>query len=254
MLINKKEFKDENKAILKNIEDKYKNSKFFFCDVNATIFFNIPSNQKKKYPKETFYRLLLANYIPDERVIYLDGDTFIFYDLIEMYNLEMDSNYILGFADNGFKYIDKYGYKIYKYITAGVLLIDLKNIRNENITEKFIDFININKNILKQNDQTVINEVLKKNIGFLPPKFGIRNFRNEKAALKYNNKLTNYYHKDIYNKREFLNAFDNPTIVHYVYRKPWINERKYKNNFFHQKWWNLTKKLGLYSNATKLVK
>ena len=193
--------------------------------------------KKKNIQKKHF---LLANYIPDERVIYLDGDTFIFYDLIEMYNLEMDSNYILGFADNGFKYIDKYGYKIYKYITAGVLLIDLKNISN--------------KNILKQNDQTVINEVLKKNIGFLPPKFGIRNFRNEKAALKYNNKLTNYYHKDIYNKREFLNAFENPTIVHYVYRKPWINERKYKNNFFHQKWWNLTKKLGLYSNATKLVK
>ena len=34
----------------------------------------------------------------------------------------MDDNIILGFADRGFKYIDRLGYEDYKYITAGVLL------------------------------------------------------------------------------------------------------------------------------------
>ena len=171
-------------------------------------------------------------------MIYLDGDTFIFSDLSEMYNLKMGDNYILGFADRGFKHIDILGYKDYKYITAGVLLIDLKNLRNQNITQKFIEFMNINKDRLIQNDQTVINVVLKENIGFLPPKFGIWNFKNEKAVLIYSNNLKNKYHKDIYDKNTFLKAFKNPTIVHYVYRKPWLNQKKFKNKFFHEKWWN----------------
>lgn len=252
LLINNKDFKEENKAILQNLVDKYQNCKFFYCDINTTIFFNISINSKKKYPKETFYRLLIANYIPDDRVIYLDGDTLIFSDLNEMYNLKMGDNYILGFADRGFKYIDSLGYKDYKYITAGVLLIDLKNIRNQNITDKFIDYMNINKNRLIQNDQTVINVVLKENIGFLPPKFGIWNFRNKKEVLIYSNNLKDKYDKDIYNKNAFLNAFKNPTIVHYVYRKPWLNQRKFKNKFFHQKWWKLRKKLTILSKATNL--
>ena len=58
-------------------------------------------------------------------MIYLDGDTLIFSDLGEMYNLKMGDNYILGFADRGFRYIDILGYSDYKYITAGVLLIYL---------------------------------------------------------------------------------------------------------------------------------
>lgn len=252
LLINSKEFKEENKEILHNLEDKYQNCKFFYCDINITIFDDISASKRKKYPKETFYRLLIANYIPDDRVIYLDGDTFIFSDLGEMFNLKMDDNIILGFADRGFKYIDRLGYEDYKYITAGVLLIDLKKIRNQNITNKFIDFMNINKNRLIQNDQTVINVVLKKNIGFLPPKFGIWNFRHKKDVVIYYYNLRNKYHKDIYKKSTFINAWKNPTIVHYVYKKPWLNERKYKNKYFHKKWWNLTKNIGIYSNVTNL--
>ena len=57
----------------------------------------------------------------------------------------MNNNCILGFADRGFKYIDRLGYKNYKYITAGVLLIDLKTLKKKHITDSFIDFINITK-------------------------------------------------------------------------------------------------------------
>jgi len=147
LLINGEEFKEENKKILLNLEDKYKNCKFFFCNVNTTIFFDISTKRKKKYPKETFYRLLITKYINEEKVIYLDGDTFILSDLSEMFNLNMNKKYILGFADRGFKYIESLGYKDYHYITAGVLLIDLKNLKNNNITDAFIEFMNNNKDI-----------------------------------------------------------------------------------------------------------
>ena len=165
-----------------------------------------------------------------------------------MFNLNMNNNCILGFADRGFKYIDRLGYKNYKYITAGVLLIDLKTLKKKHITDSFIDFINNNKDRLMQNDQTVINVVLKESIGFLPPKFGIWNFKNKKAVLIYCNNLKNKYHKYIYNETLFLDAFNNPAIIHFVYNKPWINIRKYRNKFYHKKWWNLTKKVLLNYN------
>ena len=105
--------------------------------------------------------------------------------------------------------------------------------------------MNNNKYRLLQNDQTVINVVLKRNIGFLPPKFGIWNFKNKKAVLIYCNNLKNKYNRSIYSETSFIDAFNNPTIIHFVYNKPWLNERKYRNKFFHQKWWNLAKKVKL---------
>ena len=41
-----------------------------------------------------------------------------------------------------YKKAEEFGIKTYKYIVSGVLLINLKKIRKENITQKFFEFIN----------------------------------------------------------------------------------------------------------------
>ena len=84
-----------------------------------------------------------------KRVIYLEGDTIAFNNLTEMMNLEMNNNFILGFADNSYKMTEEFGVKIYKYVTSGVLLIDLDKIRKEKIVDKFLDFMDKNKNKLE---------------------------------------------------------------------------------------------------------
>ena len=53
----------------------------------------------------------------------------------------MKNNTILGFVDNSFYLTEEFGIKTYKYITTGVLLINLEKIRKEFITEKFLLFI-----------------------------------------------------------------------------------------------------------------
>ena len=237
--------------MFQKLEALFRNCKIFFCDVNQAIFTNISS---RRYPKEAYYRLLLANFIPDKRVIYLDGDTLILSDLTKMFNLEMNNNYILGFAETVMNYVFKYGIKANKYITSGVLLIDLEKIRNNNITNKFINFEKINRNKLRQNDQTVINIVLYDKIGFLPPMFGLWNYKNKRKVLRYYNLLKRKYGREIYSINTFLNAWKKPTIVHLVYTKPWKNESRYKNKIFHQIWWNITKKYGIYSDVKLLEK
>ena len=44
---------------------------------------------------------------------------------------------------------EEFGVKTYKYVTSGVLLIDLDKIRKEKIVDKFLDFMDKNKNKLE---------------------------------------------------------------------------------------------------------
>ena len=55
------------------------------------------------------------------------------------------------------------------------------------MTYKFIEFMIKNRKYLIQEDQTIINIVLDKRIGILPPKYGIWSFSNISVLLKHNN-------------------------------------------------------------------
>ena len=184
LLVEKQLFKQENKAKLMHLEEKYDRCKVVFFELTNE---NLSNARVNRYPMAAYYRLLLADLIPDiNRVIYLDGDTIVFTDLSEMINLEMKNNIMLGFVDNSYKQAEQFGIKTYKYVTSGVLLINLKKMRKEKFSEKFFDFINNNKKKLTQEDQTVINIVLHGRIDLLPPKFGIWNFVNRENLIDHN--------------------------------------------------------------------
>ena len=62
------------------------------------IFYNMGNNfikyKKSFYSQATYYRLLVPIFIDADRIIHLDGDTLVFSDLNEMYNLDFNDNYI----------------------------------------------------------------------------------------------------------------------------------------------------------------
>jgi lipopolysaccharide biosynthesis glycosyltransferase len=147
LLVEKNKFKEENKEKFIRLEKKYDRCKVIIIELTNENLSN--ARITKRYPLATYYRLLLAKLIPKvNKIIYLDGDTLVFTDLTQMINLKMNKNIILGFVDDSYKKAKKFGIKTYKYITCGVLLIDLKKMRKENISKKFFDFIN-NTKILK---------------------------------------------------------------------------------------------------------
>ena len=175
LLVEKNLFNKQNKKKFIHLEEKYVRCKINIIELTNE---NLSNARIDRYPISAYFRLLLSKIIADvNRIIYLDGDTLVFKDLTKMINLEMNNNIILGFVDDSYKKAEKYGIKTYKYITSGVLLIDLKKMRKENIIQKFLEFIDKNKNNLIQEDQTVINIVLHGRIGLLPPKFGIWDFK-----------------------------------------------------------------------------
>ena len=252
ILTSNGKFSEENKKKLKNLETKYKNCKFNILEIDENLFVYAKTD---RYPKIAYFRLLLAELVPDfNRIIYLDGDTLIYTDLSEMMNLNMDNNIAMGWVDNGYRNSEKFNITTHKYITSGVILFDLEKMRKENITKQFMDFLKNNYNELIQEDQTVINIVLHKRIGLLPPKYGIWAYNNREALIDHNHYRNKTLHMKCYDDNEVIKAWLNPGIAHYVQSKPWKRRTKYSNIRYRINWWTIAKATGEFDNIKNFYK
>ena len=249
LLVEKNIFKQENKDKLMHLEDKYERCKINILELTNE---NLKYARTNRYPMAAYYRLLLPDLITDfNRVIYLDGDTLVFTDLTEMFNLEMNNNIMLGFVDNSFQKAEEFGIKTYKYAISGVLLINLKKLRKYNYTAKFFDFIEDNKDKLTQEDQTVINIVLHGKIDLLPPKYGMWNFVKREDLIKHNCYGNINSNIKAYDEKEVFKAWKLPAIIHYVRAKPWKRKNSFTHREFHEKWWDYAKKSDEFNEILK---
>jgi lipopolysaccharide biosynthesis glycosyltransferase len=109
------------------------------------------------YTKEVYYRLLLPELIPDDRVLYLDTDLIVNGNLSEFYNLGFNGNLLAAVEDAGAEWYKTYiGFSITdKYFNAGVMLYDLKAIREEKLENKWIEMASKHKFHLQ--DQDILN-------------------------------------------------------------------------------------------------
>ena len=182
----------------------------------------------------------------------MDGDTAVFEDLTELINLDMKGNYIMGFLDSVSEAIDKFGIINSTVLCAGVLLMDLDALRQNNMTQKFEKFLIEQKENINQHDQTIINVVCQGKIAPLPPKYGMWCFEAKIHALKHNNRQRKHLQ---YNENEFIYAYYHPAILHYVWPKPYWRRKK---PVFNKEWWNYAKKTGylngIYYKSPKFVR
>ena len=193
------------------------------------IFYNMGNlfmNRKiDKNPPVTFYRLITQLFIDSDRIIHLDGDCLILSDLYEMYNLNFDGNYVLGFYDVIPNAVDYLGINSTKYINAGVILLDLEKIIKDNKTKEIIDLTTNTDFKLNNYDQTVINYLFYPKIGRLPSKYGLFNFGDKNDLIKYNNIIRTKIPIE-----ELEDALNNPGVVHLVlcWPKAWLITSNYR--------------------------
>ena len=98
-------------------------SKWYF------IIWEITSLNNTWWSESYFYQILTSFLINAERLIHLVGDTLIFKDLYEMYNLNLNDNYILGLYEINSNGLDYLGLNSSIYINAGVSLLNLNKMR-----------------------------------------------------------------------------------------------------------------------------
>ena len=235
-------FLSENKNKLKYFEIKYYDK----CSINLIDMKNFKfKNAFLSGHINTiaaYYRIVLSELLPNiDKIIYLDGDTLTFNDLKEMYDINMDNYYYKGFLDIS---IDPFLAKNKNYICSGVLLINLENIRKDDIVNEMFNYMIKNNKSLYFHDQTIINGVCSKKIGILPPKFGIFNQYNFKKLYKITKKV--YRKKNVQNRysyKQLKEAYLHPTILHCVI-KPWI--KKKRKNYANKIWLKYANKTNYY--------
>ena len=176
----------------------------FLCDdrIEFINIYNLTEYVKKTspnynsfYTKMTFARCYFSKVLTCDKIIYVDTDALCVDSLEELWNMELQDNVIAGVYEPGEweKYlgIDNLDNK---YINVGLMLMDLKKIREQEIDDKILYLINNVRYAFP--DQDAINIVCKGQIKHI---------------------------SNVYNSCETTGIVENAKILHYIReQKGWV--------------------------------
>lgn len=140
-----------------------------FLNVNnlsLPIDLNHP-NANTKYTYFALIRCFLTKIIPDDKILWLDVDTLILDSISDLWNIDMTNLAVIGYPE-GTLYARNFFPKLKKsraYINSGVLLMNLKFIKNKKIDEEIIKILNSQN--LTFPDQDAINLACDGYVGYL---------------------------------------------------------------------------------------
>jgi lipopolysaccharide biosynthesis glycosyltransferase len=209
-------------------------------DADAKIFFLEANNDfdNAKYGGfyiSSFYRLMLPVLLPSlDKILYLDSDTLVCGDLLELYGLNLEGNFLAGVRDvlNYKESRDGISSQL-GYINAGILLFNLKLIREEKLYDEWV--ITAKIKTLKYFDQDILNLTCQNRIIHLPLKY---NYFPRDKKQGYRKSIL----YGVHSLPEFEEAYKNPVIYHFIHIKPW-NRPAYLSNI----WWRYAKQTPFYT-------
>lgn len=221
-LIVTPDFSDINKEQVNKLKKKYD------CSINFIYMQNQFANFG--FSVASWYRLLLADLLPKQidKCIFLDDDICVRADLSQLYNTNLEDNYVAGVLACGYYIIEsKHHCKLLnipstkQYINTGVILYNLNKLRKDNITQKFVE---LSDKEWPSFDQDVMNIVCYGKIKVLSPKYNLMTNHLFIDDIRLN---------DLYTKEEIEEAKKNPLLIHFL-EKPWVGFRKYGKY-----WWQV---------------
>lgn len=233
------------------IQSQRTNVRFNFISIDEKIFEDKKVQSYNNLPLGTFYRLKIADVIDAEKALYLDGDIIVNHDISWLYDVDLEDNLVWGVKTNVLKpWMENI--QVDNYINAGVLLINIKLRKKEDIWDQCIEFCSkYPKGILWKKyimgDQCAINKVCHNRIKFLPPIYN-------QTPMCFGRKL-DYKHLG-YDKKLYQQAILDPAIIHFAgAHKPRnynsLHPYNYKWNIYHNK---LTNKTYLIKKIWDIVK
>lgn len=121
------------------------------------------------FTKEMYYRLLCSRLLPEteERVLYLDPDILIRGQLKPFYEMDFQGRKLIGMEDYAINHMltekkEAIGFQKEEcYINSGVLLFNLKKMREAFVLEDFIAVLEEYKDVVSYPDQDLINLYFK---------------------------------------------------------------------------------------------
>lgn len=162
------------------------------------------------YSKTTYFRMFIADMFKEyDKVIYIDSDTIVKKDISELYFTDLKDDYVGAVAEKVMADTDVYGTYVEKvlginrhfYFNAGVLLINTKAFRDNDLLKKFSELLNFYDFKVTQ-DEDYLNVLCKDRITYLDPKwnseiyFGLPTTEEEVAIFHYIMVSKPWHYKD----------------------------------------------------------
>jgi len=224
---------EENKNILNTLKKTYKNFEIFYINIDKNRFKDFKINIDY-ISIETYYRYILADVIPNEdRILYLDVDLVVNNELKDLWNTNINDYYCAAVKDINFD-TEKYKKCIgmndtEEYINAGVILFNLKKLREDNISEKYFKNNEIYKDKIKYQDQDIINITLGNKIKIID---SIYNFTRNDKTKNCNDAVIIHF---VGAKKPWKSlSFNKLKQLYYYYyiRSPYLKINSFKNLLF----------------------
>lgn len=196
-----------------NIEDKIKD-------------FSNKLHTRDYYSKSTYYRLFIPTMFPQyDKALYLDSDIVILSDIANLYNINIGKNMVGAVPDESvqivpefYKYVENFlGIERINYFNAGILVMNLNEMRNQNFEEKFLNMLMTIKFNVAQ-DQDYLNVICKDKVKYI-------SFSWNKMPLKCNN----------------VNIRDLNLIHYNLSFKPW----HYDDILYQEEFWQNAREIGI---------
>ena len=176
------------------------------------------------FPKSAFGRLFLNKFSLLNKIIYIDCDMVILHSLSNLWCEDMGNCILMGVQDSVDRsYRELVGLTAFeRYINSGFLVINLKAWRDNNITEKCIQYAHSWNGDIPHNDQGILNAVCRGKIKILPPAYNLQNPMLEMSVeqIRRLGKIDVYYTQE-----EIDEAVKDPVVVHFTeefYNRPWF--------------------------------
>jgi len=217
---------EENKNKLSTLAKDNCKIKFIPIDDKVNVIENKEGHflRAEKFTLTIFFRIFIPDMFKEyDKGIYIDADTILNDDIANLYNIDLEDNLIGACIDKSTienkiigDYFENYvGINKYKYFNSGVLLMDLKGLREKELTKNFIHLLTTYDFDTVAPDQDYLNSMLFGKVKFLEDKWN-------SMPIDKNGK-----------------EIENPSLIHYnLFLKPW----HHRNCDYNKYYWNYANK------------
>ena len=176
-----------------------------------------------------YAKYFICDLLPEfNKCLWLDSDTIILSDLSQLFNTELNDNYLgavkspltnYNVSAEKHSYLSRDEYSL-KCINVGMLVLNLKMLRELGggsfFMEKTIETISLLPPGSLVTEQDMFTKLLSDRIVYLPLKFN-------QFVINILNNSERHYYPFCFKSSDIEDAFSNPVIIHFtVPEKPWV--------------------------------
>ena len=224
-----------NKENIKNISEYQREGfdiKFIHMKDGLETITDREENRFRYFTLTIYYRLFIPDMFPEyDKGIYIDSDIVVPGDISELFNTELGDNLIGACQDHSVvdieafaKYMeDTVGVDRFEYVNSGVLLMNLKGLREKQFSKRFLELLNKYHFDNVAPDQDYLNAMCNGKIHYLDEKWDAMPTPGRKEI-------------------------ENPKLIHYnLFQKPWCYDNIQYEDFF----WKYAKKTSYYEELVE---